>query len=253
MESASATLWSANMELIKRIEECEFVRRLSAKTVDVASFQFYITQDAIFLEGFGKAYCALASVAEDWVTFSELVAKANGVIEERRMHDLLAKKWGVDLSSKALQPAAATRDYLQLIKSSLQREPIAVAAIAALVPCMRLYAHLGVRARNALASQPCKSEVAENFNVQCAEQGCAHWIETYSSEEFGLLATELEQLFDRAICSGLATAPNDEGRAEIWRFCRTVYNRALECELAFFNQAQHESVHQHGCSASSPD
>ena len=84
------------------------------------------------------------------------------------------------------------------------RFPFTGEIMAAMTPCMRLYAYLG-------------QELAAGDHSQNPYR---EWIETYSSEEFEALATELESLLDQL-------ADGTPGVAFAYRY-------AMRCELDFF-------------------
>ena len=79
--------------------------------------------------------------------------------------------------------------------------------VAAMTPCLRLYAHLG----RELAS---KSQDRHPYR---------RWIETYSSQEFDALAGRLETMLDQVA----GDAPEVRGN----------YRYAMQCELDFFSDA----------------
>jgi thiaminase/transcriptional activator TenA len=77
--------------------------------------------------------------------------------------------------------------------------------VAAMVPCMRLYTFLGI----------------ELAAFRDSDHPYAHWIETYSSDEFRGLCERLESLLDEVA----ADSPR----------IREAYRHALKCELDFFS------------------
>ena len=76
--------------------------------------------------------------------------------------------------------------------------------IAAMTPCMRLYAFLG----QALAAGPVAPVYSE-------------WVKTYADPDFEALAARLEELLDRHAMDGAAVRGN--------------YRRAMELEHGFFD------------------
>ena len=126
---------------------------------------------------------------------------ANGVLGELRLHQTYSKKLGIDLN--AVSPFPSTLAYTDFLAKSAWHDGFAV-TLAAMVPCMRLYAFLGQRL------------AAEGL----PDHDYREWIETYSSPEFEELAKKLEDLLD--------SAGDDSPRVQ------GAYHRAMELELAFF-------------------
>jgi thiaminase/transcriptional activator TenA len=138
------------------------------------------------------------------------------VVDEIQLHSAYAAQWGVDVSRVTPTPACSRYvDFLLLVA----RDPnngIAACA-AAMVPCMRLYAHLG----RALDAQAKAGDVALALANPYRE-----WIAAYSDDGFEALAARLEALLDRHTASA--------GEEEVARL-RALYVRAMELELGFFD------------------
>mmetsp|Transcript_10271 Transcript_10271/g.18507 ORF Transcript_10271/g.18507 Transcript_10271/m.18507 type:complete len:249 (-) Transcript_10271:605-1351(-) len=212
--SISLILWNECRQLVEETERHPFVEQLFDQTLGKRQFQFYVEQDAFFLVGFARAYCSLAASAPTWPILVELHSLADGVIKERELHKNLAAKWNVSLDNTAAEPA--TNSYVELIQNSIKEAPAPLMALAALTPCMRLYAHLGELGKKTLTEK------------RIAVGDYIDWIDEYSSTEFQELATKLESLLDRAYDASL-----DNG------FCMRVYKAAMGCEYEFFNAAFH--------------
>lgn len=200
----SQKLWIRNQDVIRACTHCAFVRGLADGTLPRAAFAYYVGQDAFFLQAFARAYslaAAKTTTTEDFALFHGL---ATGVLEELNLHGRYAEEWGLDL--KAVGPGAATRRYTDfLLATAWSQGPIAIAA--AMVPCMRLYAHLG----------------QELGRAGVPDHAYGPWIATYGSEEFAALAQRLEGLLDR----------HGQPSLEI----ESAYRYAMDCELNFFEAA----------------
>lgn len=198
--SLSADLWAANIDLAKRILAHGFVRGLRDGSLPVHCFKGYVAQDAYFLEAFARAYafCLANSTArEDLYGFAGLIA---GVLQELKLHKSYADRWQVELAGVA--PVEATRAYVDFLLETARRGHLGE-TIAAMTPCMRLYAYLG---RSLAATSPAPLY--------------AEWVKTYADPAFEALAAELEALLDR--------------HAEDSETVRAHYRRAMELELGFF-------------------
>ena len=196
----SADLWAANADLAKRILAHGFVRGLRDGSLPVQNFKGYVAQDAYFLEAFARAYAfclANSRSREDLYGFAGLIA---GVLEELKLHRSYADRWQVDLTG--VTPVEATRAYVDFLLETARRGNLGE-TIAAMTPCMRLYAFLG------------RSLAANNAASLYSE-----WVKTYADPGFEDLAVQLESLLDR--------------HAEDTEAVRTNYRRAMELELGFF-------------------
>lgn len=196
----SADLWAANADLANRILAHGFVRGLRDGSLPVQNFKGYVAQDAYFLEAFARAYAfclANSRSREDLYGFAGLIA---GVLQELKLHKGYADRWQVDLTG--VTPVEATRAYVDFLLETARRGNLGE-TIAAMTPCMRLYAYLG-RTLAANNAAPLYSE----------------WVKTYADPGFEALAVQLESLLDL--------------HAEDTETVHANYRRAMELELGFF-------------------
>lgn len=199
--SLAKALWEANAASAERILAHGFVRGLGDGSLPVDSFKSYVAQDAYFLEAFARAYAfclAHSTTREDLNDFADLIA---GVRAELELHKAYAERWQVDLI--AVTPVAATAAYVDFLLEIARRGDLG-ATIAAMTPCMRLYAFLG---RSLSAGQ-----VAPLY---------AEWVTTYADPGFEALAARLEALLDRHASDSAAVRAN--------------YARAMTLEYDFFD------------------
>src|SRR5258708_18546610 len=138
--SLAKSLWEANADGAERILAHGFVRGLADGSLPIDSFKGYVAQDAYFLEAFARAYgfcLAYSTEREDLQSFADLIA---GVREELELHKSYAQRWQVELAG--VRPIAATSAYTRFLLATAQRGNLGE-TIAAMTPCMRLYAFLG--------------------------------------------------------------------------------------------------------------
>jgi thiaminase/transcriptional activator TenA len=200
----SADLWQSNQDFARACLEHPFVRGIADGTLDSAKFAYYVGQDTFFLEAFARAYSIAAAKSPGWEEFNTFHELAGGVLEELRLHEGYAKDWGVDL--RQVEPTAATRRYTDFLLATAWGDAID-ATIAAMTPCMRLYAFLG-----------------QNLaHPEIPTHQYADWIRTYSDPEFEALAQKLEGLTDRC--------------GEMTASVRSHYRYAMLCERDFFQAA----------------
>ncbi len=193
-----------------------FVRGVGDGTLDRASFEYYVAQDAFFLEAFVRAYALALAHSPDREGLSSFASLVSGVMEELELHAGYAKKWNVDLSETT--PGNATLAYTDFLLATASRSGVGETC-AAMTPCMRLYAFLG---------QSLEKEGASENNPY------SEWIETYSDPGFEELSETLETLLDRY--------------AEDSPTVRRAYRRAMELEVGFF-----EAAYDEGGNGQTPD
>jgi thiaminase/transcriptional activator TenA len=202
-EPLHKTLWQGNQALAEECLAHPFVRGLGDGTLDPEAFKHYLAQDAFFLQAFFSAY-ALGAVraVERWDVVQRLHGLMRGVLDELKLHEGYANSLAIDLGN--VRPHPATSAYTDfLLRTAWTAEVGEI--MAAMTPCMRLYAYLG-------------QELAREDHSQNPYR---EWIETYSSEEFEALAAELESLLDQLA----------EGTYRV----SLAYRYAMRCELGFFS------------------
>jgi len=202
--TAANYLWQANQDLSEACLQHPFVRGIADGSLPQNSFAYYVAQDAFFLGAFARAYSIAAAKAPDWEGFEILHELGSGVLAELRLHQGYAAKWGADL--QAAKPGIATRRYTDFLLATSWGNGVGL-TVAAMTPCLRLYADLG--------QQLAKPKIPEH--------AFSEWICTYSSAEFELLAKRLENLLDRY--------------AEITPEIESAYRYAMLCERDFFQAA----------------
>jgi thiaminase (transcriptional activator TenA) len=199
--SLAQSLWEANADLAERILAHGFVRGLGDGSLPINSFKGYVAQDAYFLEAFARAYAfclAYSTSRADIETFADLIA---GVRAELELHKSYAQRWQVELGG--VTPIAATTAYTGFLLETAELGDLGE-TIAAMTPCMRLYAFLG-RSLAAREAAPLYDE----------------WIKTYADPDFEALAVRLEELLDRHATDSAPVRAN--------------YRRAMELEYGFFD------------------
>lgn len=200
----SNDLWQSNQDLAQACVEHPFVQGIATGTLDRAKFAYYVGQDAFFLEAFARAYSIAAAKAMDWDGFNTFHMLADGVLEELKLHEGYAAKWGVNLQN--VEPGAATRRYTDFLLATAWGSDVSSITVA-MAPCMRLYAFLG---------QQLATDGIPNHHY-------ADWIRTYSHSDFEELAQKLERLIERY--------------THLTDSIKSNYRYAMLCERDFFEAA----------------
>jgi thiaminase/transcriptional activator TenA len=203
----AASLWEATLPVAEACLAHPFVTGIADGTLARDAFRHYVGQDAFFLGAFARAYALGLARSDDQAMLLRFKALLDGAVEELELHAGYADQWDVDL---APSPTAATRAYTDFLLRTAALRPLPELA-AAMTPCMRLYAWLG-----------------QSLREQADPESPYHeWVQTYASEDFDALATELEDLLD-------TLAARAGGASEA---VRHAYATAMELELAFFASA----------------
>jgi len=200
----SHRLWQMNADLAQACLDQAFVQGISDGSLPRPRFVWYIGQDAFYLRAFARAYTLAAAKAPDWQAFQELHELASGVLKELELHQGIATAW--ELNLEQISPGGATRRYTDFLLATAWSREIGI-TIAAMTPCMRLYAWLG----------------AQLAQRQRPPHAYSDWIQTYASPDFEQLAVCLERLLDRY-------TPDNTAAASTYRY-------AMECEYDFFHAA----------------
>lgn len=197
------SLWDRSRDIADACLTHPFVSGIADGTLDSDAFRHYVGQDAAFLDAFARAYALCAAKSPDTTSLRAFAGLLDGVLEELELHREFAGRWDVDLDP---EPTAATRAYTDFLLRTASLEPVGH-AVAAMAPCMQLYAWLG-------------RQLAPTAHP---DSPYIEWVRTYDDAGFHELAATLDRL--------LADLGGDPD--VIARHHRT----AMELELAFFDSA----------------
>ena len=202
-------LWEQNQDLAQASLGHSFVEALRDGTLAPAAFRGYIAQDAFFLEAFARAYAlalARSRGAEPIALFHGLIG---GVRDELKLHAAYAAELKINLSN--VQPNAACRAYTDFLLATAWHRSLGE-TLAAMTPCMRLYAFLGSELMQRVGGK--KKAEAHPYG---------RWITTYSGPDMQEQADHIDSLLDRFSTDTLAV--------------QQAYRYALQCEVDFFSAA----------------
>ncbi|MCV7301810.1 TenA family protein [Mycobacterium barrassiae] len=198
----SHRLWSDNRDLADDALAHPFIQQLGNGSLDREIFAGYVAQDAFFLESFARAYALALARSNDTPTLIALAGLIAGVADELNLHNSYAARWGIDMAG--VEPSPATLAYTDFLLATAATSDLGV-ILAAMTPCMRLYAWLGT-----------------SLDADKAGQ-YAEWVQTYADPDFGDLASQLEGLLDQHADDRAAVA--------------MAYRRAMRLEVQFFESA----------------
>ena len=209
----SRAAWDRNAPIYDVIRRMPFNAELAAGRLSEARFKHYITQDAHYLIGFGRALALAAAKAPDPDRIVQFAKSAEGaIVVERALHGSFFQRYGIAadiFNATPLSPAC--HHYVSFLIATAHGEPYEV-LLGALLPCFWIYAEVGrdIHAR-ARAANPYQA-----------------WIDTYAGEEFHAAV--------RAVI-----AATDEAAAEVSPSLRArmhaAFTRATQLEWMFWDSA----------------
>jgi thiaminase/transcriptional activator TenA len=165
----SCDAWETNAKIYDLIRTMPFNAELAAGTLSEARFKHYITQDAHYLIGFGRALAVAAAKAPNPDRIVQFAKAAEvAIIVERELHDSFFRQYGIAADVFANTPLSpACHHYVSCLLATAYAEPYEV-VLGALLPCFWIYAEVGrdIHAR-AAPVHPYRA-----------------WIDTYAGEEF---------------------------------------------------------------------
>ncbi|HEY9359421.1 MAG TPA: TenA family protein [Xanthobacteraceae bacterium] len=209
----SREAWNRNAVLYETIRTLPFNAQLASGALSESRFKHYITQDAHYLVGFGRALALAAAKAPDADRIVQFAKAAEGaLVVERALHGSFFKQYGITAQLFAQTPLSpACHHYVCYLLATAYAEPYEV-LLAALLPCFWIYAEVGrdIHAR-AAAANPYRA-----------------WIDTYAGEEFHAAVRAMIAATDDA-----AKEVNSPLRARM----HAAFTRAAQLEWVFWDSA----------------
>src|SRR3954451_20358502 len=209
----SREAWSGNAGLYEAIRTMSFNADLAAGVLNEARFRHYITQDAHYLVGFGRALALAAAKAPNPDRIVQFAKGAEvAIVVERALHGSFFAQFAVTPEVFAQTPLLPTcHHYVSYLLATAYAEPYEV-VLGALLPCFWIYAEVG-RDIHARAATP---------NAYQA------WIDTYAGEEFHHAVQAVIAATDEV---AQAAAPALRERMH------EAFTRATQLEWAFWDSA----------------
>ncbi len=165
----SQQAWRRNAAVYETIRAMPFNAELAAGALSEARFKHYITQDAHYLIGFGRALALAAAKAPNPERIVQFAKSAEGaIVVERALHGSFFAKYGITAAVFEATPLSpACHHYVSFLLATAHAEPYEV-LLGALLPCFWIYAEVGrdIHAR-AAPHNPYRA-----------------WIDTYAGEDF---------------------------------------------------------------------
>ena len=209
----SRAAWDRNAHVYERIRTMPFNAELAAGTLSEARFKHYITQDAHYLIGFGRALTLAAAKAPTADRIVQFAKSAEGaIVVERALHGSFFQQYGITSEIFAQTPLSlACHHYVSYLLAAAYAEPYEV-LLGALLPCFWIYAEVGrdIHAR----AQP-----ANPYQT---------WIDTYAGEEFHAAVRAVIAATDEAA---------DRASPDVRERMHAAFRRATQLEWVFWDSA----------------
>ena len=200
-------LWKQNQDMADASLHHPFVEALRDGTLAPDVFRHYIAQDAFFLEAFARAYALALARSRGSEPIGLFHVLIGGVRDELKLHAAYAAELKIDLSE--VQPNPACRTYTDFLLATAWHRSLGE-VLAAMTPCMRLYAFLG---RELLL------QIGNEGKVKVHPYG--RWITTYGGPGMQELADHVDSLLYRFSSDTPAV--------------QQAYRYAMQCEVDFFS------------------
>src|SRR5712671_1614974 len=209
----SRAAWDRNAPIYDVIRRMPFNAELAAGTLSEARFKHYITQDAHYLIGFGRALTLAAAKAPNPDRIVQFAKSAEGaIVVERALHGSFFTQYGITSKVFADTPLSpACHHYVSYLLATAHAEPYEV-LLGALLPCFWIYAEVGrdIHARAAPAN-PYRA-----------------WIDTYAGEDFHTAVRTMIATTDEA---AITASPSLRERMH------AAFRRAMQLEWIFWDSA----------------
>jgi thiaminase (transcriptional activator TenA) len=209
----SREAWDRNAGAYEIIRAMPFNAELAAGTLSEARFKHYITQDAHYLIGFGRALTLAAAKAPNADRVVQFAKSAEGaIVVERALHGSFFRQYGITpqlFQETPLSPAC--HHYVSYLIATAYAEPYEV-LLGALLPCFWIYA-----------------EVGRDIHSRAApENPYRAWIDTYAGEDFHAAVRAVIAATDEA-----ARGASSSLRSRM----HVAFTRATQLEWMFWDSA----------------
>jgi thiaminase (transcriptional activator TenA) len=209
----SRDAWEQNAHTYGIIRTMPFNAELASGTLSEARFKHYITQDAHYLIGFGRALTLAAAKAPNSDRIVQFAKSAEGaIVVERALHGSFFQQYGITSEVFMQTPLTpACHHYVSYLIATAYAEPYEV-LLGALLPCFWVYAEVGrdIHSR-AVPANPYQA-----------------WIDTYAGEEFHAAVRAMIAATDEA-----ADGASPSLRARM----HAAFRRATQLEWVFWDSA----------------
>ena len=206
----AATLWKAAVPELESIYGLPFIQQLQSGELPERDFNYYLAQDAIYLNGYSRVLAragALAPTEEEQLFWAKASQQCLEVESE------LHRNW---LSTREAPTGTGpvTKSYVDHLLATSASGSYAV-VLAAILPCYWLYAEVGQQLHAAYVDAGAP-----------ADHPYADWLKTYADEDFAAATRKAINLTDAA---ALAASGAERGAM------MEAFTQSCRYETAFFD------------------
>jgi thiaminase/transcriptional activator TenA len=175
----SEQTWQTIEKRYESILNMPFIKELSDGSLPQEKFRFYMAQDSLYLEHFGRTLSLIAAKIQDlqdvlaFMRFAE-----NAIVVENALHESYFIDFGVK-DKGILEPAC--HHYIHFLRSTAALESVEI-AVAAVLPCFWIYREVGDYIYN---------------NQNAINNPYQKWIDTYGGDEFSVAVDQAISICDR--------------------------------------------------------
>jgi len=182
--SLSMEMWERIQPILRAQFEHPFVRALGDGTLPRENFEFYIRQDALYLDQFAKTFAFAATRTSDrgeMERFGQLLIET--IVVERSLHAEYGQQLGLTPEQMAATPIAPTNYGYTRHLLTISATGSLPELLAAILPCAWIYSEVGRHFTS--LGQPAPGHPYEN------------WIRLYSAPEFEEVGRWLRERLDK--------------------------------------------------------
>ena len=216
MTKFSERVWQSTTPLRQKIHAMPFNAELAAGTLSRERFQFYITQDSLYLAEYSRVLALAAARSPDMEQLQAFAKSALGAVAvEQSLHERYLSEFGVTPGELAAAvPSPECLGYTSFLLAAAYHDSWEV-LIAALLPCFWLYWDVGTLI----------SKTAKGDNPYRA------WIDTYADDHFAASVQRVIGVTDEAAARASSFTQRKMATAFVrccqyeWLFWDSAYNK----------------------------
>ena len=208
----SDSAWKTIEPIYDKIIEMPFITELMNGTLPLEKFQYYMVQDAFYLDQFGRALAIIGARVDNVEDSLAYIKFAEGaIVVEKALHESYFEEFQ-QYERGEIQPTC--HHYGHFLKSTASLDQVEV-AMAAVLPCFWIYKRVG-------------DYIYENQKKE--GNPYKKWIDTYAGEEFGLINQQAINITD--------ADSKELTKAQLTNMTEA-FKTASHLEYEFWNSAYH--------------
>ncbi|KAG7340211.1 TENA/THI-4/PQQC family protein [Nitzschia inconspicua] len=220
--------WKSCEKLITETSQHAFLTRMVDGSLPQSNFQYYVVQDALYLQDFGDCLRRLSKSAGNRSDAKRLEQFAIGAEEaELALHRSFFQQWNISATGVEQMPNCLL--YTSYMKRIVTTRPHAQ-GLAVLLPCFWVYQHVGQ------CMLELRSKLADS--VKRPPQYDA-WIDMYGGDDFAREVKEYMAMVDAECQLILLNEEPDSAKEQLQEMQRHFF---MSCKLEhmFWDQALHQ-------------